>query len=199
MDALLDAVWKQIPGFIASVILLVLAWFIGNRLTYKWNLRQKRRELDLAAARSFHALYGEFFTVWKLWNYFVRDVGAEPLKGASRWDILKRACEAEGKLESTLVLLSCEHRLEPEDIETLGHFRQLYQQLREAIRDNYALEWDGSEHPDYVSFKTLAPKVASLVVSERPASSPDGAADALRRITSNEWEPAVYWHFHNPK
>lgn len=188
MDVLLDSTLKQMPILFSAIILLAMAWFVGNRLTYKWSIRQKRRELDLAAARNFHLLYGEFFTVWKLWNYFVRENGADSLQGASRWGLLERSCEAEGKLESTLVLLCCEVQLTDEDIETLGRFRQLYQQLREAIRDNSALDWDRSEHADYLSFKVLAPKVASLVVSDRQPASPASAASALRRITSNEWE-----------
>ncbi|MFY9698156.1 MAG: hypothetical protein WAK34_07490 [Rhodoplanes sp.] len=69
----------------------------------QWNIRQKQRENDLSTARDFHLLYGEFFAVWKLWNYFIKDVKAQSLYGASRWELLKRACDAEGKLEATLV------------------------------------------------------------------------------------------------
>jgi hypothetical protein len=189
MDVLADATLKELPKLAASLVLLGLAWFVGQRLTIAWNLRQKQKEHDLATARDFHALYGEFFATWKLWNYYVRDVGAESLEGASRWNLLDRACKAEGKLESTLVRLACKRSLDDKDIELLGRFRQIYQQLREAIRDNRPLEWDYSEHPDYVMFKTLAPQVASLIVGRGTPFSARGAASrVLMDITSNKWE-----------
>jgi len=189
MDMLIDAALKELPKLMASLVLLGLAWFVGQRLTVAWNLRQKQKEHDLATARDFHALYGEFFAIWKLWNYYVRDVGAEALKGASRWNLLDRACEAEGKLESTLVRLACERSLRDNDIEVLGRFRQLYQQLREAIRDNKPLKWDYSEHPDYVAFKTLAPQVALLIVGlDTLLSARSATSRVLMDITSNKWE-----------
>jgi hypothetical protein len=134
-------------------------------------------------------LYGEFFAVWKLWNYYVRDVGPNALEDASRWQLLLRACEAEGKLESTLVRLACERPLNAADVEVLGSFRQRYQELREAIRDGQPLTWDSSEHPSYVHFKSLAPQVASLIVgSGRNVPTGHAAAAVLKEITSNKWE-----------
>jgi hypothetical protein len=52
--------------------------------------------------------------------------------------------------------------------------------LREAVRDNVALAWDHSEHPDYVEFKKLAPKVAAIIARSRPMSR-----DLLMQVTSN--------------
>ncbi|PTB17302.1 hypothetical protein C9I57_28490 [Trinickia symbiotica] len=189
MTTLLEYTIIEIPKLTSSVVLLALAWFVGQRLTVAWNLRQKQKENDLATARDFHALYGEFFAIWKLWNYYVRDVGAKSLEGASRWALLVRACEAEAKLETTFVRLACEQRLKPDDIAVLGHFRQVYQQLRQAIRDNRPLAWDSATHADYLLFKTLAPQVASLIVGESGlAGDRDVAASVLVEITSNKWE-----------
>ena len=128
-------------------------------------------------------------SVKELWNYFVRNVGAEALQGASRWNLLDRACTGEAKLESTLVRLASEKTLSKDDIVRLGRFRQLYQQLRESIRENKALGWDWSQHPDYVAFKSLAPEIAALILSDRNNPS-DGVkgAKALLAITSNRWE-----------
>ena len=191
-ETLIDAAIKEIPRLASSVVLLVLAWFIGQGLTVRWNLRQKRREFDLATARDFHSLYGEFFAIWKLWNYYSRDVGAEALVGASRWELLKRACEAEGKLEATLVRLACDRSLGPDDIEKLGTFRQLYQSLRQAIRDAKPLTWDHADYPPYVAFKELAPEIARLIVADdRPRLASGEASAALRQITSNRWEGAA--------
>ena len=191
-DALIDAAIRELPKFLGSLLLLGLVWLVGHRLTVKWNLRQKRRELDLAAVRNFHALYGEFFASWKLWNYLIRDVGAEHLNGGTRWDILKRACEAEGRLEALLVGLSCDRSLSDPEVKVLGRFRQLYQCLRQAIRDNHPLRWDSSDHPDYVAFKELAPEIALLIVGvDGTGRQADDAARTVRRITSNQWEPSV--------
>ena len=94
MESLVDATIKQIPILASAVIVVVLGWAFGNRLAMRWNLRQKRREIDISKAQTFHSLYGEFFAIWKLWNYLVRDIGPKSLEGASRWSLLTRACEA---------------------------------------------------------------------------------------------------------
>jgi len=96
---------------------------------------------------------------------------------------LDRACSAEGKLESVLVRLACERVLERSAIAVLGQFRQLYQQLRQSIRDNRPLAWDHSDHPHYLAFKSSAPKVASLIVKQKILE-----AKSLQSVTSNEWE-----------
>jgi hypothetical protein len=189
VDTLLDAAIKEIPRLGSSLILLLLAWLIGQGLTVKWNLRQKRREFDLATEREFHTLYGDFFAIWKLWNYYVQHLGPEALPGASRWELLKRACEAEGKLEANLVRISCNRPLSADVIKDLGIFRQLYQSLRESIRDGKPLDWGSSEHPDYVEFKRLAPEIAGLIVAaDAPRVLPGKAAATLQKITSNKWE-----------
>ena len=62
---------ELIKGLISGasgLVLLVLTWLIGQRLSYEWGVRQKRRELQLASLQEFYGAYGEFFAVWKLWN-----------------------------------------------------------------------------------------------------------------------------------
>src|SRR5262249_42640723 len=73
---------RDSPGAYA-VVTLGLGWVVGQRLTSYWSFRQKHREIDLSVAQDFHRLYGEFFAVWKLWNYYIRDVGGSNLPGAS--------------------------------------------------------------------------------------------------------------------
>jgi hypothetical protein len=182
-NKILDAAAIETPKLLTTLIFLGLGWVIGKRLTVLWTRRQKQNEQNLDAARDFHALYGEFFALWKLWNYYVRDLGAEALPGASRWQLLDRACGSEAKLESTLVRLASERSLTKKDVETLGRFRQRFQQLRESIRDNVPLEWDHSEHSDYVEFKTLAPQVAALIIGSARVRR-----ELLLKITSNIYE-----------
>jgi hypothetical protein len=124
LNRMLDGAAIEAPRLLISMILLGLGWVIGRGLTVLWSRRQKQNEQDLVAARDFHALYGDFFALWKLWNYFVRDLGAQALPGASRWELLDRACKSEARLESTLVRVASEKPLTDKDIATLGRFRQ---------------------------------------------------------------------------
>jgi hypothetical protein len=140
---------------------------LGYGFAYWWNLKLKRREADLAMLKGFHDLYGEFFAVWKLWNYYVRDIGPDDFPDASRWKLLERASAAEGSTEAILIGLASQHRFSPASLEALGQFRQVYQRLRESIRDNQALKWDTSEHPEYMAFKRLSPVIAYMIRTGR--------------------------------
>ncbi len=170
-----------------AVIAILLGGLVGQGLTMRWNLRQKRREFDLSAANEFHRLYGEFFAVWKLWNYSLN--AAEDCTITSS-ELLIRASAAEGGIESLLVRLSANRELSLDDVRVLACFRQGYQNLREAIRDNRTLDWGSSSHPEYLAFKRLATYVALLIVSAASPTSETARirAEALIEITSNKWE-----------
>jgi len=184
------AVYNALPNLIVAAATGVVAAIVGGWLAVYWNTRQKQRELDLSTAENFHRLYGEFFAVWKLWNYLIRDVGAEALPGASRWELLKRATDAEAGVEAILGILASQRSLEPQAVEDLGKFRQAFQSLRETIRDGEPLEWNESSDPHYQSFKKLATSVAALIHSGRRARSDTAhkRSDSWREITSNRWE-----------
>jgi hypothetical protein len=184
LKMLLDSAAVETPKLLTYLVFLGLGWLIGKRLTVLWSREQKENEEDLAAARVFHQLYGDFFALWKLWNYSLRDPGSQAAPGTSRWELLDRACNTEGKLEALFVGLAASQRsLANNEIETLGRFRQRYQQLREAIRDNVPLNWDHSEHPDYNEFKSLAPQVAAIIVRSGRVRQ-----ELLLKITSNVYE-----------
>ncbi len=186
MDELTEALLASIPALLG----VLATGLVGAGLTSLWNLQLKRRELDLAAAKRFHDLYGEFFSVWKLWNYYVRDVGPDAFPDASRWKLLERACAAEAGVEATFIELASKRRLELTAIEDLGKFRQVYQRLRESIRDNKPIEWDWSEHDEYTAFKNLAPRVAHLIRTGRSTRGtiPEERAEAWLAVTSNKFE-----------
>lgn len=174
-------------GINLAVTLVVLGagWLVGQRLTYQWNLRQKRRESDLATAADLQRLYGDFFAVWKEWNAVAPNNDAQ-----ARAALLRRACDGEGLLERVIVKLASERRLSTADRETVGRFRQGYQRLRRSIRDSERLPWQGSEHPEYLAFKRLAVAV-TLIVGREPGRSrigPDEAFAAPRDITANRHE-----------
>jgi len=83
------------------------------------------------------------------------------------------------------------HRqLDREVLRTLGRFRQSYQMLRETIRAGKRLDWNWSEHPEYVDFKRDATAVASLLHSGKAHQSTAARlrGEAWLAVTSNEWE-----------
>ena len=181
---LLDTIAVEGPKVATNLLLLGVGWLIGKRLSIIWSERQKLREQDLVAARDFHLAYGDFFATWKLWNYHLQ-MGKDALPESSRWKILERACQAEAKLEATLIRLASERALSKAESETLGRFRQLFQTLRESIRDNKRLDWNHSEHPQYSEFKRLAPKVAAIIGRLELTNE-----SQLQKITSNIFEPS---------
>jgi len=177
---------KALLSCSGAVIVLVLGWFVGQKLTYTWNVRQKRRELQLSASQQFYVAYGEFFAVWKLWNRM--DKTEEHFEDR-RWELHKRAAAAEAIVEGTLVKLCSELSLNPDQIVVLGCFRQAFQQLRERIRSGEVLPWSSSEAPEYKRFKTLAVSVAFLLNSNWPdrPNSPEHSGEQLLSVTSNQW------------
>lgn len=181
---------KALLGGIPILLGVFATGLVGAGFGFWWNLQLKRRESDLATLKIFHELYGEFFAVWKLWNYYVRDIGPDAFPDASRWGLLERASAAEGAMEAILIGLASKHRLSPTSLTALGQFRQLYQQLRESIRYNLALEWDDSGHPVYMAFKRLGPVIAYMI---RTGRNVDGMTSKLQteawlQVTHNKHE-----------
>ncbi len=189
----MDQQWFEVLkiglGLIASLAVVGAGWLVGNSISLKWSIRQKLKEHDLETARAFHALYGEFFCVWKLWNCYRRRDEHARYPEETRWQLLDRAATAEGRLESTLVRLACQRRLSGEDRETLGRFRELYQKLRESIRENRDLDWRSPDRQEYVHFKRFATHISALILGPEVSDAiREEAADALLAITSNEYE-----------
>jgi hypothetical protein len=179
---------KEAFSILNGVLFLALTWFVGQRLTHIWNIRQKRSELQLASLQQFYVAYGEFFAVWKLWNRL--DHHALSFDDR-RWELLKRAAAAESTVEGILVKLSLEIDLK-ENADNLGRFRQAFQQLRESIRDTALLPWPSGDCPEYKTFKALAIVVAGLLNAKWSSSRicSRRARKQLETITSNQWEGA---------
>lgn len=188
---------QDIIGTLSSILVVLitfgLTWFVGQRLTVHWAIRQKHRELELVAASEFYKLYGEFFAVYKLWAYLSRDKeSASPGTFQTiRWELLQRASSNEGALESLFVKLAAERSLTDREVEILGRFRQAFQSLRESIRDSKDMGWYYQEHPKYLSLKRLAYLTARIINSESLRYSGEaGNANSLVTITSGVWENA---------
>lgn len=113
------------------------------------------------------------------------------------WDLLERATAAEGKVESILLQLAAERYLDAAIIETLGLFRQAYQQIREAIRDRRQIDWK-RKSPEYIAFKALSSEISCFInykaaFWQKPIPK-DVAMLQLNRITAVDhkaWEKQI--------
>ncbi|MGB7979507.1 MAG: hypothetical protein WCF36_01800 [Candidatus Nanopelagicales bacterium] len=165
-----------ISPLVTVLITALLAVLVGNRIALGVEIRRRAREYDLAASEEFFRLYGQFFALWKRWNYAVTQ---DPAAAVVRDQFIKEAADAEGRLEALFVRVTTQRSLLKADVEALGRFRQAYQQLRESIRDGHRLkDWDSSDAPRYVGFKTLASQVA-LILAPREASRAKGRDSAV--------------------
>ena len=153
----------QMPLGVALVS-LTLTWFVGSRVSAYWTGRQKRNELDSAAATELYELYGEFVAIWKLWNR-TDAVGSAETREARRVDLLERATRMEGRFEALLLALTSRFVWSPRELDDLGLMRQLFQFPREQIESSASdsqdlrIPWHYSEHPQYREFKRVCTSV----------------------------------------
>lgn len=181
---------KLALALVGPTFALLLAAIIGQRLSAWWSERQKRRELELALANDFYAYYGEFFAIWKEWNWSLKEERQETVEWKKyRSTLYARACKAEGSFEAALLKISAERTLNHEQIEDLGLARQGYQELRESIGLNIAISYGSSNDDRYLAFKRLSTLIGNMLVS-RSQAIPDAsqAYRNFREITDNRHE-----------
>jgi hypothetical protein len=187
-----------ISALIAPVLTLGLAWLVGHSLTTRWDTVKKQTELDLAAMEQFYKIYGEFFAVWKLWDDAIQQ------NSGRRDELFERIAGAEAQLEALIVRISCQRALTEDEIHVTGAFRQAYQTLRKCMKHGQSLSgdhgWNASNATPYAAFKGLAASVAVLLRPKQvsvwktpsaPAQTVLAAAQSLRALTSNAYEPWV--------
>lgn len=173
---------KSALSLTVAVTTLSAGWFVGNRLSLRWSLRQKNRELELSSLNRLYELYGEFFAIWKLWNQTCDSKQRETASGDDQLRLLEKACTAEGQVEAFLLKLTTERPLKDCELHLLGRFRQAFQILREKIRSCEPLDWDSSlpaDHPEYASLKDLTYSVACLLFASPAILVRDSAPDSL--------------------
>lgn len=166
---------------------------IGQFIVAAWQMRNKRRELEIAAAGQLQHLYGEFKDIWRLWKIFRRQPPLFPEH--ARYDLLRRATAAEAKVEALVMKLAVERALDEDDIRTIGLFKQGFQQLRQHIRDEQDMHFN-YKHPEYRLFNDLAAKLGAIILSDPPRRPPPGgvAARQLERIAlvrKEQWAAAL--------
>jgi len=181
--------------FKAALALLVTVVF-GSKVVAAWQMRNKRRELDIIAATQFQQIYGEYKQIWRLWKIY-QDPDREKFQPAAGtwWILIDRAAAAEARLEALVVKLVVERRLTDSEINSLGLFRQGFQQLRQGIRESNPLKYS-HEQPEYRLFNKLATEVACILLTEKALTSPDPgeASEQLTRIVNirqEDWCAAV--------
>ena len=179
MHTLTNAGLKEIPKLVSALILLGLAWFVGNRLSLRWNLRQKQREGNCAgfsrAVRRVLRYLETLELLQRSWRGVTSRCVTVQLIGPR---VFRRR-----QVGIHFGAIGVRREVNPSKVEVLGQFRQLYQRLRVSIEKNKPLAWNYSEHPRYLAFKRTAPKVASLIVKRKIVKS-----NNLPDITSNKWE-----------
>jgi hypothetical protein len=57
---------RSLLNVAVTLITLALGWFVGNRLSAAWAIRQKKREIELETVKEFYRIYGEFFSTSEL-------------------------------------------------------------------------------------------------------------------------------------
>lgn len=155
-------------------------------LTYKMNVHQKRREIELNQANKLFHLYGEYYAIWKLYNHLFK---SKSFTDERYIELMKRTLDVETEVEATLISITSSRKLSKDDVATLGCFRQSCQFFSESIRDDKLINYHSSNHPDYLRFKKLACKVGNmLLLKEGKSTKTEDAVESFIEITDNKWE-----------
>lgn len=179
-----------------ALLVLVVTVGVGQAVISRWQIGNKRKELDIIAATQFQQVYGEYKEIWRLWKIF-QDTDKAKFKPADDtwWSLIARATAAEAKVEAIILKLVVERKLSADDLRKLGLFRQGFQQLRQGIREAEPLKYN-YQHPEYVLFNRLASEVACMLLTygrvKRPR--PGEAAQQLATmvgIRQEDWRNEV--------
>ncbi len=131
-------------------------------------------------------MYGEFTSIWRLWKVYYDSFPNKKALTAKAdeyyWELLKRAADVEGGMESVFVKLASEKIIEPRDITALGLFRQAIQQLRQSIREYEEMNWQ-RKHKEYILLKDLVINTALLINSKTKSPECETAKKQLAQIT----------------
>lgn len=182
----------------AGVALLVagLAWGVTDSYARKKEAERGRHERNLDAARELSTVMGRFFGAWKAWNHSMELGPGLTSRGPTsdlRRELTARASDVEGAYEALLYRIAIEHRLSADDRAALWAMRFALKQLRYSMREDVPLQWWRSDiHPkregkdgynDYLAFKTLVARVASILVDADPRIGPPSLKERSEAIT----------------
>jgi hypothetical protein len=218
--SLADEFVKAIPTAVVAAGTLAAGWGVTQRISTKWELYRRRRELDLTAVTQFYATYGEFFAIWKIWTTLPSRDDTVLVPAEQRRELLGRAASMEASLEALLIKLAVERKLENTDRRVLPCFREGVQCLRESIEDEVKIrvnrgqgarleDWwaipgrgkaqdaaDDGPGRAYRALKNLTGRVALIATSapERPSPrDPDAVGRDVREVTTSKWLSGSWW------
>ena len=187
---------QVVSGAIVAMFVATLALLVTDRYASRREEAQARRDRGLAAAADFYRTVGEFFAVWKAWEFHTaarRSWDRVPATPQRREQLLDRAASAEGNYESLVVRIALEHDLDSGDAAALWSLRFAFKQLRRAVRADRELKWRRDRDPknhgvrEYEAFKILVAIVANLLVESNPRGKRTKGRDrarTLQQITS---------------
>jgi hypothetical protein len=93
----------------------------------------------------------------------------------------------EGNMEAVLTRIAAEKKLSPEEIDSLGKFRQGFQCVREYVSKDAQFNWSYDFHPEYASLKIHASSVSDIILFSKARSGTTKSLQILD-ITSNRYE-----------
>ena len=188
-----ETAFELVKIVLGPVVTVGFAWLVGNRISAAWAHRQKHREYSLSVTAEFYQVYGEFFAIWKLANFAFRTHRPEVTDGFIV-DLVKRAAALEARVEAMLLRAASELSLTPDEIRSLGLYRQAVQLLRQSIIMRRQLDFFGTGQAKYEFYKQLSVSVGDLVSRLGDRQRPDAAKarQQMTEITSSKWE--AEWH-----
>jgi hypothetical protein len=169
---------------------------VGQAIVASWQIRNKRRELEMIAAAQFQQVYGDFKDIWRLWKVVRRpDKYALIAPDHARFNLLTRATAAEAKVDALVMKFAVERNLLDKDIDIIGLFRQGFQQLRQRIRDDKSMDFN-YEDPEYRLFNDLATAMGRMILSDPPSIPPPSSIAArqlenISKIRKKHWKKAL--------
>src|SRR5215471_9599605 len=90
----------KVLEIVSPFLILLLTWYVGSRILDKYEIRKKKKEIDILIASEFYKLYGEFNSVWRVWKvHYDNYKHKSSLSGEALeryWELLKRASNVEG-------------------------------------------------------------------------------------------------------
>src|SRR6185295_12670046 len=93
----------ELLKIISPLVALLLTWFVGTRILHSWEIRKKKKELDISITSEFYKLYGEFTSVWRLWKVhydnYANKASLSEKSLENYWELLKRSSDVEGGME----------------------------------------------------------------------------------------------------
>lgn len=194
---------KLLEAVLPALLTLAGGWVISTRITDRWDRKKADRDRDLATMTELSSIYGQFFSLLKVWDS-AHDHKASWQADDTGRALLRDAADAEGRLEALIVKVAAERRLTDEAMDSFAELRQAFKSLRQAIRAGQEVWWWRASEQQYTTFKVAATRIAHLLTSPRDDPSPtaDAAAETLQRITlttATIREKYGYYRPHNHK